>query len=218
MPTIKNDEFSDYEIIDVSENRAKKIMEAVHNETCTKILNAIKQKPGITETQIAKKLTLPNSTVHYAIGKLMSANLIEDNEYHYSTKGKKVNHYTTATKTIIITPNAQSNIMQRLKAIIPAIIILAILSLILQNVGIVEEYPMAMQKTIPTMAENRIADAEMALMVSDENNNPTTPIDYNGIYFNGKWMMIGAVLAFAIYLLITLLIQKINWTKFKKNN
>jgi len=59
----------------------------------------------MTETDISKELKLPISTVHYNLSVLVKAKLVEAREFHYSEKGREVNHYSLANKLIIIAPS-----------------------------------------------------------------------------------------------------------------
>jgi ABC-type glycerol-3-phosphate transport system permease component len=49
----------------------------------------------------------------------MSARLVEVDEFHYSKKGKEVNHYRVANKIIIITPKETEGFKEMLKKLLP---------------------------------------------------------------------------------------------------
>ena len=88
-------------IFDLQEDKAKKLAQVVTNDSCRKILDYLADKEA-TETDLAEKLGLPMSTVHYNLSQLVGTGLIIADEFHYSKKGKEVNHYKLANKYIII--------------------------------------------------------------------------------------------------------------------
>lgn len=112
-------------LVSLEESKTKKIAQVISNPTCHKILDFLAEKES-TETEISKKLNLPISTVHYNLKQLIEAKLIEVEEFHYSSKGREVNHYKLANKYIIIAPK-QATIGDKLKKILPIILICAVL-------------------------------------------------------------------------------------------
>jgi len=50
---------------------------------------------------------------------LVAGGLVTADEYHYSEKGKEVNHYKLANKYIIIAPKSTHGIKEKLKSILP---------------------------------------------------------------------------------------------------
>ena len=112
-------------LLSLSEAKAKKVAQVVQNESCRKILDFLSNVKDPTETEIAKKLKLPLSTVHYNLRQLVEAKLVDADEFHYSEKGKEVNHYSLANKYIIIAPNESESIREKLKKLLPAFGMLA---------------------------------------------------------------------------------------------
>ncbi|HYD03724.1 MAG TPA: winged helix-turn-helix domain-containing protein [Alphaproteobacteria bacterium] len=107
-------------LISLEEKKAKKIAEAINNDTSRKILDALAKKE-YTESELSKALNIPISTIHYNLKQLMEANLVIVDEFHYSSKGKEVNHYKLANKYIILAPKSDDDgkFMEALKKIIP---------------------------------------------------------------------------------------------------
>ena len=113
-------------LISLDEKKSKKIAEAINNDTGRKILDHLAKKE-CTESDLAKELNIPISTIHYNLKQLMDANLVIVDEFHYSSKGKEVNHYKLANKYIIIAPKQSDNrFMEALQKIIPLGIITAV--------------------------------------------------------------------------------------------
>jgi DNA-binding transcriptional ArsR family regulator len=106
-------------LISLEENKAKKIAEVISNETSRKIIDHLAKKE-CTETDLSKELNIPISTIHYNLKQLMDVNLVIVDEFHYSSKGKEVNHYKLANKYIIIAPKSDNNrFMEALNKVLP---------------------------------------------------------------------------------------------------
>jgi DNA-binding transcriptional ArsR family regulator len=109
-------------MVSLKEDDAKQLAQVISNDTSRKILDHLSEVKDDTETDIAKKLKVPISTVHYNLRALIKAKLIHANEFHYSEKGKEVNHYSIANKYVIIAPkNAPETLRDKLKKILPVI-------------------------------------------------------------------------------------------------
>ncbi|MBT5342438.1 helix-turn-helix domain-containing protein, partial [Candidatus Woesearchaeota archaeon] len=110
-------------LVDLNEKKTKKLAETITSDTSRKILNYLAEKEHDTETNIAQELKIPISTVHYHLQKLTEASLIIAEEFHYSKKGREINHYKLANKYIIIAPRKVSGLRQALKNVLPVGII-----------------------------------------------------------------------------------------------
>ena len=106
-------------LVSLQEDKAKELAQVISNESCRKILDYLSEKEHDTESEIAKKLQFPISTVHYNLQHLMKAGIVGVDEFHYSEKGKEVNHYKLANKYIIIAPKTTYGIKEKLKSILP---------------------------------------------------------------------------------------------------
>ena len=110
-------------LLSLQEEQAKRLAQVISNDTSRKILDYLARQKDATETQMAKELHLPLSTIHYNIQQLLQGRLIEAEEFHYSPKGKEVNHYRLANRYIIIAPAATFGFRQRLRSVIPALLL-----------------------------------------------------------------------------------------------
>lgn len=106
-------------LVSLKEDKAKQLAKVISNDSCRKILDYLAEKEDATETEIAKGLDLPISTVHYNLQHLMKSGIISVEEFHYSEKGREVNHYKLANKYIIIAPKTTYGIKEKLKSILP---------------------------------------------------------------------------------------------------
>lgn len=105
-------------LVSLQEKEAKKLAQIVSNDTCRKILEYLGEHES-TETELAQKLNLAISTVHYNLQALQKGGLVESKEFHYSEKGREVSHYKLANKYIIIAPKATFGLKEKLRNILP---------------------------------------------------------------------------------------------------
>mgnify|MGYP005839632333 CR=1 FL=1 len=150
-------------MVSLKEDKAKKLTQALSNEKCRKILDYLSNRKEATETQIAKELKLPISTVHYNLKILAENKLVTSDEFHYSEKGKEVIHYKIANKYIIIAPNEDESFLERLKSFIPAFIITSVTAACL---FIYQMLTKTSSNVI--MAARGVADANTKTMIMEE--------------------------------------------------
>ncbi len=107
-------------LLSLDDSEAKNIANVVGNKSSKKILDYLAECDDSTESKISKKTGIPISTVHYNLQQLVKVGLVVIEEYHYSEKGKEVNHYKLANKYIIIAPRKVEGLASKLKGILPA--------------------------------------------------------------------------------------------------
>lgn len=88
--------------IELSGERARTVAKLLGNDTARRIMDAVAEESK-SESELAKELEMPLSTVHYNVQKLHKAGLLKSEEYTYSEKGKEVRHYQLASEHVIIT-------------------------------------------------------------------------------------------------------------------
>ncbi len=112
-------------LVSLQESKAKRIASVLQSDTCRKILDYLAEK-NATETELAEKLDIPISTVHYNLKHLIESQLVEAEEFHYSEKGKEVNHYSLSNKYVVIAPRGiTEGFKEKLKSLIPVSLLLA---------------------------------------------------------------------------------------------
>lgn len=166
-------------LLSMEEEKIKKVSNVISNDSCRKILDYLSNKEA-TESELAEKLQIPISTIHYNIQQLMETGLIESKEFHYSEKGKEVNHYKLANKYIIIAPKKTFGIKEKLKSILPVALIISGTALVLQYAqkffvegGLVRIFTDTKQTLVretfitQKAAESAVAYREVATGVSD---------------------------------------------------
>lgn len=111
-------------LVSLEQNKAKKLAQVISNDTCRMLLDFLAKKDA-TETELAEKLKMPISTVHYNLQNLLEAGLVKAEEFHYSEKGKEVNHYSITNKFIIIAPKSTEGVKVKIKRVLPIVLLVA---------------------------------------------------------------------------------------------
>ncbi len=157
-------------LVSLEEAKAQKLAQVLQNETCTKLLNHLARHKEGTESELAKRLNLPLSTVHYNLKQLVQAKLVVADEYHYSEKGREVLHYKLANKYIIIAPQEdRGGFIEKLQRLLPAAAIVAGVALVLKAIGLLTgtasftgSPEAALGKRAPLALPERAADEAVA--------------------------------------------------------
>jgi DNA-binding transcriptional ArsR family regulator len=195
-------------LVSLSESKAKELAQAISNETCRKILDYLAEKEA-TESELAEKLLVPISTIHYNLQQLQKGNLVVVDEFHYSAKGKEVNHYKLANKYIIIAPKSTYGIKEKLKSILPVAIILAAGAGVIKFFSKIASYGASAKQAVMQSADIAAESSSEALkaapasfqegLASVTSTIPTANSLWNNIIL---WFFIGAIAAIVLYLLI----------------
>lgn len=119
-------------LVSLNEEKAKKLAQVLSNDTARKILDYLSKKDLVTETQIAKALKLPLSTVHYNLQHLVKSDLVNDEHFTYSEKGKQISHYSLSNKYVIIAPKKTEQLKEKLKKFLPVIFVTTTASLLIK--------------------------------------------------------------------------------------
>ena len=194
-------------LLSMEDDKIKKISNVISNDSCRKILDYLAAKES-TESELAVTLGIPISTVHYNLQQLTEAGLVSAEEYHYSEKGKEVNHYKLANKYIIIAPKNTYGIKEKLKSILPVALIAGGAALVIQLVS-----KFILNGTISTeqamMAARDVGMAKIAAAPMQESAIQTAQQTAEAVqavspYSNiALWFLIGAVFALLIYLIFS---------------
>ena len=110
-------------LMDMDDERSKKIAEVIGNKTCKKIIDYLSEVKEASEKDLADKLNIPINTVEYNLVKLVESGLVDKTKnFFWSVKGKKIDMYKLSNKKIVISPKSFS------RGIIPALIGIFLLS------------------------------------------------------------------------------------------
>ncbi len=194
-------------LVSLKEDQAKKLAQVISNESCRKILDYLAEKEDATETEISKKLNLPISTVHYNLQHLVDSGVVTVEEFHYSKKGKEVNHYKLANKYIIISPRTTFGIKQKLRNILPV----AGLSIIAAwFVNLFSDYFYKKPVTVARMATDSFAEAPVIQEAAKAVSGGSEIAEVTTSFANniGLWFLIGALFAIIVYLIFDYIKKK----------
>ncbi len=194
---------SNFLLVDLNEPKVKRLAETITSETSRKILNYLAEKDD-TEQNISKMLGMPISTVHYHLQKLQEAQLVKVEEFHYSSKGREVNHYKLANKYIIIAPQRVEGLRQKLKGILPV-------GLIIVGVGLAITIIQRISAVGPKVEGARYATESIASEASVMMDGPA-PQMIASAPSPVVWFLIGGLGALVLYVLWSLIKEKL----FKK--
>jgi len=115
---MKDDKFI---MMNMNDERSKKIAEILGNKTCKKILDYLSEKNDASEKDISDALNIPINTAEYNLKKLIEAGLVEKTKnFFWSAKGKKIPLYRLARKHIVISPSSKPSLTS-LKLILPVV-------------------------------------------------------------------------------------------------
>src|SRR3989344_1058004 len=112
-------------LMDMNDERTKKVAEVMGNATCKKIIEFLAETKEASEKDISDALGIPLNTAEYNLKKLIESGLVEKTKnFFWSTKGKKIEMFKLANKHIVISPKPKKRPdMKALKTILPIIII-----------------------------------------------------------------------------------------------
>ena len=176
-------------MVSLEEDKAKKLAEVISNNTSRKILDHLSKKEA-SESELAKELSLPISTVHYNIQLLLKTNLVQSKEFTWSDKGKEINIYTLSKKYIIIAPSG-TKVKESFKNILPATLITFAIA------GLIQLYYKTQFKEFDSISAPA---AESALT--------KTAMVTNTIPNYALWFLLGSLSIIIIYLIHSILKNK----------
>jgi predicted transcriptional regulator len=181
-------------LLSLEEGKAKKLANVIGSDACRKILDFLAQQSA-TETQISTKLSMPLSTVHYNIQQLLKAGLVKADEFHYSEKGREVDHYSIANKYIIIAPKSVEGLAQKLKRVLPVFAFVAVTGAVLDTLSRFFGITQASKAAEPLPRE--VASGAVQEGVRSAADYSETVVASGPTI--GLWFVLGALVALAVY-------------------
>ncbi len=130
----KDDKFV---LMNLDDHRSKKVATVLGNKTCKQILDYLTYNSEKSEEDIAKALDMKINTAEYNLKKLLETGLVEKTKkFFWSKKGKKIPLYKIAKKHIVISPKSTRPNLTVLKTLIPAVFVVAIISLVIISLSL----------------------------------------------------------------------------------
>jgi len=189
-------------LINLQEDQSKELAKVLGNNTCRKIMDLLSQGEA-TESEIAEKLSIPISTVHYNLQQLLKGQLVVTDEFHYSKKGREVLHYKMANRYIVIAPVAGFNFREKIKRVLPVAVLIIAATAVLKYI-----YP----TTLSSVQEAGIAAAPMmadSLALAKSAPVPEAMQVVQSEPNLALWFALGASLALVVYVLGDYLFSRI---------
>lgn len=178
-------------MLKLDDPQSKELAQVLASPSARTILSILAEK-ALSETDIAQRLHVPLSTVHYNIKQLLKANIIEIKDFLWSEKGKKIQLYQLANKLIIIAPKTtSSSYLEKLRDVVPVIIGGACISLGLYLYQLLTPRTLLMARA-PTQEITRTASDQFAASSASETTafmSASTSMPY------ALWLFIGVVIA-----------------------
>jgi len=195
-------------LISLDEQKSKSLAQVLSNDTARKILDYLSKVDHATETDISKVLKVPLSTVHYNLDLLVKSDLVSNEKFTYSEKGKEIIHYSLSNKYVIIAPKKTELLMEKLKQFLPVVLITTGVSLLIKYIWpVLTNAPIAQKRLMAASAPLMEESADMALKAM-----PSQPVMQTQEF--AVWFLFGSVFALLIYFVWAEIILK----KIKKKN
>ena len=177
-------------MIDLADPRSAIIADVLANKTCKKMLVVLAEKP-LSVSALSETLHIPLTTADYTVKKLISAGFIEQADFFWSAKGKKVPSYRVSDTHIVIAPR------RIMKGVVPALLVsfVGAFSVYELTKPLVIEYPEASASAGALLASQTVAKASDIVQ-------PLVNLQSHA----GLWFITGALLALLVVLLC-------NWRK-----
>jgi DNA-binding transcriptional ArsR family regulator len=182
-----------YLLVSLDEDKSKTLAQVLSNDTSRKILDHLSKKEHATETEISKDLKVPLSTVHYNLDLLVKADLVSNEQFTYSEKGKQIVHYALSNKYVIIAPKRTQQLMDKLKQFLPVLLI---------TTGISLGIKYFLNRPMPTLYDaapmlKATADSSEMVAMGARNVSEAVPITQTQEF--AVWFLFGSVAALVIY-------------------
>jgi len=195
-------------LVSLDEQKSKSLAQVLSNDTARKILDYLSKVDHATETDISKVLKVPLSTVHYNLDLLVKSDLVSNEKFTYSEKGKEIIHYSLSNKYVIIAPKKTELLMEKLKQFLPVVLITTGVSLLIKYIWpVLTNAPIAQKRLMAASAPLMEESADMALKAM-----PSQPVMQTQEF--AVWFLFGSVFALLIYFVWAEIILK----KIKKKN
>jgi predicted transcriptional regulator len=211
-------------IISIEESESKKLGEIISNKTSRKILEHISKKEEITETDLAKELSIPLSTAHYNLQKLKELGFVSAKVFKWSEKGNKIYQYKLANKVIIIAPpNTKPNLTRQLQTLIlsaiSSFIVLGIVKLFTKPQEILftstETVTQRILDEAPSLAMTKPGSEVVQKTIEETTKVVTTPEIIHSVISPEFYFALAIGLIIIFYILIDFITKRIASTKVK---
>lgn len=152
-------------MFNLSDEMTKDLAEVLTNNTSRQIVNLLADSE-LTATDISAKLNIPLNTLSYNLTKLKKVGLIEEKDFYYSEKGKKMPKYGVVNKHILISPKEPKGIKTKLSSLLP----IAVLGVAGSFIFLIKNIPQA------EIESAKLAVYDASLAIAPASQNPLSPL------------------------------------------
>jgi DNA-binding transcriptional ArsR family regulator len=183
-----------YLLVSLDEDKSKTLAQVLSNDTARKILDHLSKREHGTETDISKDLKVPLSTIHYNLDLLVKADLVSNEQFTYSEKGKQIIHYALSNKYVIIAPKRADFLKEKLKQFLPVLLITTAVSLGIRYGGMLFSRPLF---AAAPMLQKTAADESSQVLAAGMRSAAEVPITQTQEF--AMWYLFGSVVALVLY-------------------
>jgi len=186
-----------YVMLSLENEQSKYVAEVLGNKTCKRILKFLAENES-SESDIAQNLKMNLNTVEYNLNKLIKAGfIVKSKKFFWSKKGKKIDVYKIASKSILISPKKSLA-----KSLIPVAVISGALAYLISFfskpfVSNIAEKTFEDSGSVVTTAGSEVMGA-----VADSAPEVAGSFSYLSSYPVWAWFLLGAWLALIIFLIL----------------
>lgn len=184
-------------LVSLEETKAKTLAQVLSNDTSRKILDFLSRKEHATETEISKEMKIPLSTAHYNLDLLVKAELVSNENFTYSEKGKQIVHYSLSNRYVIIAPRKTDALKEKIKQFLPVVLVIGLASFAVKIFSrtTFNASPQLMSAASPVL-EARMADAgeDVAMKALSQPAQPLLQTQEFAV-----WFLFGSVFALIVY-------------------
>lgn len=140
------------EIVDINEQGAGDIFEALASDTTRQVLTTIYNQSG-TASEVAEEVDTSLQNAKYHLDKLQEANLIEVADTWYSEQGNEMKVYAPTNKSIVVLAgeeNTKSSLREALTRLIGAVGVLTVGSIIVDRLAQFQANPYQFEQAPPS--------------------------------------------------------------------
>ncbi len=197
-------------MLNLEEEPAKELAEVLSSEKSRAILNYLADKEHATASEISKALNIPLSTLNYQLKKVVASGLVDNDEFHYSKKGKTIEHYKLAQKHIIISPKKVKGLKSKLANLLP-LVPLGIGAIMLQvwqsskttaQMAMMEAAPLT-ARTAEVVQDSAVKPGGLVPEPSMEGIAATTTSVSTSEPNLAIWFLLGGLITFIVFYILT---------------
>lgn len=196
-------------ILPLNDKNSKKLSQIISNDTARNVLEAIASQ-SLSASRIAKKLSIPLTTVQYNLDKLSDAGLVKVERTKYSEKMKPVKIYAPQRKFVVIAPGKadKKDVIAALKRYLTVIVFAVVGSAAIEFLTLKMKSPVLgeVTKSIPEkgggVPASIPAPTPIPAPVSPEKAIDSVALGFDIFAHPGLWFLLGSLFVILVVFLV----------------